>query len=181
MTPLRRRLGAALVLSAVVATVLALVGPGAAKPAHADLQNPRQDFLRASTNGVFLHWGMLTSPGFTSCTAWENAITSGGWSADYWVSEAQKLHASYITLATFHSKLGYGRAWPSPIPGTCSTKRDFLGELLTAAHAANIHVILYMTNDAQWHDLNNHEWMDSAAYSAYVGHSVDLDTVTRWT
>ncbi|MEU3502920.1 hypothetical protein ABZ726_19915 [Streptomyces hundungensis] len=26
-------------------------------PARADLQNPRQDFLRASTSGLFLHWG----------------------------------------------------------------------------------------------------------------------------
>jgi hypothetical protein len=33
-----------------------------------------------------------------------------------------------------------------------------------------------MTNDAQWHDLNDHEWMDSAAYSAYKGQTVDLDT-----
>ena len=33
-----------------------------------------------------------------------------------------------------------------------------------------------MTNDAQWHDLNGHEWMDSAAFSKYEGHTVDLDT-----
>jgi alpha-L-fucosidase len=168
----RRRPGVVLLaLAALIAAVL--VG---GRPARADLTNPRQDFLRASTAGVFLHWGMLTSPGYTSCTAWENAITSGGWNAGYWVSEARKLHASYLTLATFHSKLGYGRAWPSSIPGTCSTKRDFLGELITAAHAAGLRVILYMTNDAQWHDYNNHEWMDSAAYSAYKGQSVDLDT-----
>jgi alpha-L-fucosidase len=162
-------------LIALVAIVLATFGLGA-RPARADLTNPRQDFLRASTSGLFLHWGMLTSPGYTSCTAWENAITSGGWSADYWVGEAQKLRASYIVLATFHSKLGYGRAWPSSIPGTCSTQRDFLGELITAAHAKGLRVILYMTNDAQWHDLNGHEWMDSAAFSAYAGHTVDLDT-----
>ena len=162
-------------LIAVAATVLAMLGLNS-HPARADLQNPRQDFLRASTSGVFLHWGMLTSPGYTSCSAWESAITSGGWTADYWVSEAQKLHASYLTLASFHSKLGYGRAWPSSIPGTCATKRDFLGELLTAAHAQGIRVILYMTNDAQWHDLNGHEWMDSAAYSAYKGSTVDLDS-----
>ncbi|GIH14333.1 discoidin domain-containing protein [Rugosimonospora africana] len=162
-------------LVALVAIVVAMLGLGA-HPARADLTNPRQDFLRASTSGLFLHWGMLTSPGYTSCTAWESAITSGGWSADYWVSEAQKLRASYLVLATFHSKLGYGRAWPSSIPGTCSTKRDFLGELITAAHAKGLRVILYMTNDAQWHDLNGHEWMDSAAFSAYAGHTVDLDT-----
>ena len=172
---LPRRLGVAALAVAVAALVLALVGLGG-RPARADLQNPRQDFLRASTNGLFMHWGMLTSPGFTSCSAWENAVTSGGWSASYWVSEAQKLHASYITLATFHSKLGYARPWPSPIPGSCSTKRDFLGELISAAHGAGLRVILYMTNDAQWHNLNNHEWFDSAAFSTYAGHTVDMDT-----
>jgi alpha-L-fucosidase len=26
-------------------------------PAHAELQHPRQDWLRASTAGLFLHWG----------------------------------------------------------------------------------------------------------------------------
>jgi alpha-L-fucosidase len=172
----RGRIGLRLVTVFVVAaTVIAMLGLGN-RPARADLINPRQDFLRASTSGVFLHWGMLTSPGYTSCSAWENAITGGGWTADYWVSEAQKLHASYLTLATFHSKLGYGRAWPSSIPGTCSTKRDFLGELITAAHAKGLRVILYMTNDAQWHNLNGHEWMNSGAYSTYKGSTVNLDT-----
>src|SRR5437773_1472982 len=145
---LPRRLGISALAVAVAALVLALVGFGS-KPARADLQNPRQDFLRASTNGLFMHWGMLTSPGFTSCSAWENAVTSGGWTASYWVNEAQKLHASYITLATFHSKLGYARPWKTSIPGSCSTQRDFLGELITAAHNATpkIEVILYMAND----------------------------------
>jgi alpha-L-fucosidase len=165
----------AVAVAAVVSVLVAMLGFGT-RQARADLINPRQNFLRAATSGVFLHWGMLTSPGYTSCSAWENAITSGGWTASYWVSEAQKLHASYLTLATFHSKLGYGRAWPSSIPGSCSTKRDFLGELITAAHAKNIHVILYMTNDAQWHDYKSHEWFDSAAYSKYKGKTVNLDT-----
>jgi alpha-L-fucosidase len=174
---LRTRWWLGVVIAAVVAiAATAIVAAGGSRPAHADLQNPRQNFLRASTSGVFLHWGMLTSPGYTSCSAWENAITSGGWDANYWVSQAQELHASYLVLATFHSKLGYGRSWPSSIPGTCSTQRDFLGELITAAHAKGLEVILYMTNDAQWHNLNNHEWMDSAAYSAYKGTTVDLDT-----
>ena len=174
--PRRWRAGViAVAIAAVVSVLVAMLGFGT-RPARADLQNPRQDFLRAATSGLFLHWGMLSSPGFTSCTAWENAIKSGGWNAPYWVNEAQKLHASYIVLATFHSKLGYGRAWPSNIPGSCSTKRDFLGELISVAHAKKIEIILYMTNDAQWHNLNGHEWFDSAAYSRFKGHSVNLDT-----
>jgi alpha-L-fucosidase len=146
-------------LAALTAIVLAagVVGIVASLPARADLQNPRQDFLRASTSGLFLHWGERTSPSHTSCTAWENDVNAGGWSADYWVGEAQKLRASYIVLATFHSRLGYARPWPSKVPGSCATKRDYLGELITAAHAQNIHVILYMTNDAQWHNETGHE------------------------
>ncbi|MET9793200.1 glycosyl hydrolase family 28 protein [Streptomyces canus] len=141
-----------------------------------DLDNPRQDFLRASVGGLFLHWGLRTAPAHTSCTAWEDDVTNGGWNADYWVKEAQKLHTQYLVLASFHSRLGYARAWPSKIPGSCSTQRDFLGELVTAAKARGLKVILYMTNDPQWHDEGGHEWLDSAAYSAYKGKNVDLAT-----
>ncbi|MFE2218746.1 glycosyl hydrolase family 28 protein [Streptomyces canus] len=141
-----------------------------------DLENPRQDFLRASVGGLFLHWGLRTAPAHTSCTAWESDVTNGGWNADYWVKEAQKLHTQYLVLASFHSRLGYARAWPSKIPGSCSTQRDFLGELVTAAKAKGLKVILYMTNDPQWHDEGGHEWLDSAAYSAYKGKNVDLTT-----
>ncbi|MER5514012.1 glycosyl hydrolase family 28 protein [Streptomyces sp. NPDC002763] len=146
----------------------------AAKPL--DLENPRQDFLRGSVGGLFLHWGLRTAPAHTSCTAWENDVTSGGWTPDYWVKEAQKLHTQYLVLATFHSRLGYARPWPSKIPGSCATKRDFLGELITAAKAKGMKVILYMTDDPQWHDEGGHEWLDSAAYSAYKGKDVDLTT-----
>ena len=33
-----------------------------------------------------------------------------------------------------------------------------------------------MTDDPQWHDEGGHEWLDSAAYSAYKGSTVDLTT-----
>ncbi|MDQ7802639.1 alpha-L-fucosidase [Amycolatopsis sp. A133] len=144
-------------------------------PASADLQKPSQQWLRDSQAGLFLHWGMRTSPGYTSCSAWEKAITDGGWSPAYWVTEAEKLHASYLVLASFHSRLGYSRAWPSEIPGSCTTERDFLGELIAAAKPRGLKVILYMTNDAQWHDEGGHEWLDSAGYSKYKGKTVNLD------
>ncbi|WP_290055880.1 alpha-L-fucosidase [Amycolatopsis solani] len=162
-------------LGVVCATLLAVTGLVAA-PASADLQKPSQQWLRDSQAGLFLHWGMRTSPGYTSCSAWEKAITDGGWSPGYWVTEAKKLHASYLVLASFHSRLGYSRAWPSKIPGSCSTKRDFLGELVAAAKSEGLKVILYMTNDAQWHDEGGHEWLDSAGYSKYKGKDVDLDS-----
>src|SRR5690242_5387054 len=114
--------------AAVLAVITLLAGTIAASPARADLFHPRQTWLRNSAAGLFLHWGMRTSPGYTSCEAWEKAVTDGGWDPAYWVDEARKLHASYLVLASFHSRLGYSRPWPSAIPGSCSTKRDFLGE-----------------------------------------------------
>jgi len=152
----------------------ALLVAGVSSPARAEVLNPRQDWLRASTSGLFLHWGMRTDPGYTSCSAWEAAVTGGGWSAKYWVDEAKKLHAQYIVLASFHSRLGYARAWPSSVPGSCSTKRDFLGELIDAASAEGVKVINYMTDDPKWHDEGGHEWLDSAAYSKYKGKTVNL-------
>ncbi|MEV5386737.1 glycosyl hydrolase family 28 protein [Streptomyces sp. NPDC052721] len=144
------------------------------RPRAAD--DSRQAFLRGSVGGLFLHWGLRTAPAHTSCTAWEKDVTNGGWTPDYWVNEARKLHTQYLVLATFHSRLGYARPWPSRIPGSCSTQRDFLGELIGAAKAKGMKVILYMTDDPQWHAEGGHEWLDSAAYSAYKGEDVDLTT-----
>jgi hypothetical protein len=168
---------------AVLATITISMGMTAAQPAQAQLQHPRQAWMRDSTAGLFLHWGMFTAPmqtGVTDyktyCANWEKAITDGGWTADYWVREAQKLQASYLVLTTFHSRLGYARPWPSKIPGSCATTRDFLAETIAAAKAEGLKVILYMTDDPQWHIEQKFETLDSAAYSAYKGKQVDLTT-----
>jgi hypothetical protein len=162
--------------STLLAGVAAALAIAAAQPAQAELYHPRQDWMRNSTAGLFLHWGMFTAPIHTNCAEWEKAVTDGGWDPDYWVREAQKLHASYLVLTTFHSRLGYARPWPSQIPGSCSTKRDFLGETIAAAKAKGLKVLLYMTDDPQWHNEKGVETLDSAAYSAYKGHDVDLTT-----
>jgi F5/8 type C domain-containing protein/alpha-L-fucosidase-like protein len=170
----RRRSGWRLLWAAVVLVLTAgLVSPPAAS---GEVLNPRQQWMRASTAGLFLHWGMFTAPRHTDCAAWERDVTAGGWSADYWVDEARKLGASYIVLATFHSRLGYARPWPSAIPGSCSTQRDFLGELVKAGNAKGVHVLLYMTDDPQWYNETGVNTLNSAAYSAYKGRQVDLTT-----
>lgn len=159
------------------AIVLALLaGLLTTTTASAEVHHPRQNWLREATAGLFLHWGMFTAPRHTDCAAWERSVTNGGWNADYWVDEARKLGASYIVLATFHSRLGYARPWPSAIPGSCATKRDLLGELVKAGNAKGIRTILYMTDDPQWHNETGVESLDSAAYSAYKGEQVDLTT-----
>src|SRR2546429_8988945 len=163
-----------------------------ATPARAEVFQPRQQWLGDSTAGLFLHWGMTTAPGYKDCAAWEQAVTDGGWDANYWVDEGIKLHVQYLVLASFHSRLGYARAWPSAIPGSCSTKRDFLGELIAAAKPKGLKVILYMTDDSQWYwehwqatrppdptdpaDMAKPSWLDSAAYSAYKNKPVNLHT-----
>ncbi|MFI0449865.1 discoidin domain-containing protein [Actinomadura sp. 6N118] len=164
---------------AMLAAVTAVLAVTAAPPANAELQHPRQAFLRGSVGGLFLHWGMRTAPAHTSCSAWEAAVTNGGWNPSYWVNEAKKLHTQYIVLATFHSRLGYARPWPSAIPGSCRTGRDFLGELITAANGQGLRVILYMTDDPQWWNEglgSGQSWLNSSAYSSYKGRSVDLHT-----
>src|SRR4029453_10119934 len=162
---------------AIVASLLVitagLLGQNAAR---AEVQHPRQQWLRQSTAGLFLHWGMFTAPKHLDCAQWEADVTGGGWNADYWVDEARKLGAAYIVLATFHSRLGYARPWPSRIPGSCATQRDLLGELVRAGKAKDVRVILYMTDDPQWHGEQGIETLDSAAYSAYKGEPVDLTT-----
>lgn len=170
---LRRALAAFLSLFVLITSLVALPA------ANAEVQHPRQQFLRDSVGGLFLHWGMRTSPGYTSCSAWESAVKSGGWDPAYWVREAQKLHTQYLVLATFHSRLGYARPWPSNIPGSCHTGRDLVRETIDAASAKGLKVVLYMTDDPQWHAEGlpaGKDWLDSAAYSKYKGHSVDLTT-----
>ncbi|MEV1243924.1 CBM35 domain-containing protein [Nonomuraea sp. NPDC049750] len=162
-------------LRAILALAM-LVGLLTAVPAHAEVVHPRQQWLRDSTAGLFLHWGMFTAPRHLDCAAWERDVTDGGWTPDYWIDQARDLGASYIVLATFHSALGYARPWPSAIPGSCATRRDFLGELVNAGKAKGVRVMLYMTDDPQWHNNTGVEMLDSAAYSAYKGRQVDITT-----
>jgi hypothetical protein len=163
--------------AAVVAALLAcLITVAASAPAQAEVRHPRQEWLRKSTAGLFLHWGMFTAPKHLNCAEWERDVTGGGWTPDYWIDEARKLGASYVVLATFHSRLGYARPWPSKIPGSCATQRDLLGELTRAGKAKGVKVILYMTDDPQWHSEQGVQMLDSAAYSAHKGEQVDLTT-----
>lgn len=155
----------------VVVLICGFIGSSVAETEH-----PRQEWMRKSTAGLFLHWGMFTAPKHLDCAQWERNVTAGGWNAGYWVDEARKLGASYIVLATFHSRLGYARPWPSAIPGSCATQRDLLGELVEAGKAKGVRIILYMTDDPQWHNEQGVETLDSAAYSAYKGEQVDLTT-----
>ena len=67
--------------------------------------------------GLMLHWGMGTYPKFTTVSAFENAVATGGWNAGKWVAAANKVHAGFITIATFHTSHKHLRIWHSDIPG----------------------------------------------------------------
>ncbi|GAA3804325.1 hypothetical protein GCM10022226_25230 [Sphaerisporangium flaviroseum] len=136
----------------------------------------RQEWLRNSSLGLFLHWGMGTWPPYTDVRAWEDRVTNDGWTPGYWLDKAEELHAGYLVFASFHSRLGYVRTWPSQIPGSPATRRDFLGELVSAARSRGQKILLYMTDDPRWHDENGVEFLDSAGYSAHKGRPVDLTT-----
>src|SRR2546430_17317811 len=84
---IKRKAGILVAVAALVGGLLAIPG----SPAHADLFNPRQDWLRPPTGGLFLPCGGRTSPGYTDCTAWQNAVVSGGGDRHDSVQEGQKL------------------------------------------------------------------------------------------
>ena len=200
-----RRFGARFgVMTVALSLAFVTIGPPPAQAAD-DVNHPRQAWMRDATAGLFLHWGLRTDRGpgkppfgnsKDDCRNWENEITRTGWNANYWVQEAQKLHTQYLVLATFHSRLGYARNWPSMVPGSCSTRRDFLGETIAAAKAKGLKVMLYLTDDARWYweglremppdprnpdpgDVNKPNWFDSTAYTKFKGNGKFYNLTTR--
>src|SRR6266545_4792033 len=91
LRPLRRtwRLICAALVLAMTGTLIS------ASAANAEVEHPRQQWLRNSTAGLFLHWGMFTAPLHLDCAQWDHDVTAGGWTPDYWVDEARKLGAAY--------------------------------------------------------------------------------------
>jgi alpha-L-fucosidase len=136
--------------------------------------------------GFMVSWGMQTgglagASNAVYATAANFDAAASRWSANKWVSAAQRLHAKYIVLVSFHSCLGYLKTWRSSIPGTMHTSRDYLGELIDAADAKGIKVMAYITPDGPGHAHDyGVNWMDSAAYSAYKGAACDLTTWEGW-
>lgn len=146
-------------------------------------------WYRGARIGLFVHWGTMTGDHaddpfgpaarypYETGEAFERAADAAGWSADRWIGTAKRLRARYLTIASFHSCLGYVKIWPSRIPGSAHTKRNYLEELLDAAEAEGIRVIVYINRDpSHWRD-GGVEWLDRAAYRAYTGDdAIDIAT-----
>jgi len=112
---------------------------------RAEVEARLADWFTPAKIGLFVHWGLGTTPGFQKVENFDAAVAAGGWTARKWVDEAKRIRAGYITLASFHSCLGFIRPWRSVIPGTPTTSRDYLGELISEAHRENIKVVVYIT------------------------------------
>lgn len=131
--------------------------------------------------GLFLHWGMLTGEHeadpfgpdvrypYETVEAFEAAVSAAGWSAARWVNTAQRLRAKYITIATFHCELGYLKVWPSKVPGSPHTRRDYLRELIEAAEKEGIRVIVYINRSSHNGYHGGVEWLNREAYRSYGG------------
>lgn len=140
--------------------------------------------------GLFLHWGINTGnlhwaehvPLYKTPAAFEEAFEAAGWQAKKWIDAARRLHASYVTLAIFHCYLGYIKAWRSTIPGTYTTKRDILGELIAEAERYGIKVVVYIGGQSEFHSFfPEAPWIDPQAYRDYIGDStVDITRRADW-
>jgi len=129
-----------------------------------------------SNIGLFVHWGINSGNEnwtkgeclYKTFDDFEAAVDNAGWSASKWVEAAVKIKADYITFAIFHSCLGYIKGWKSSIPGTHTTKRDFLGELLEEAAKFNIRVVLYISGDTTGYLRHpSQPWIFPDEYSKY--------------
>ncbi|AZN42870.1 alpha-L-fucosidase [Paenibacillus albus] len=138
-----------------------------------------KQWYRDARIGLFLHWGMHTGEHETdpfgpdlryphqSVEEFDYAVEQAGWQASHWIDTAKRLRAKYITLATFHCEQGYLKIWKSNIPGSKSTRRDYLQELLDEAAVADIRIIVYINRDSKNAIHGGIEWLDKDAYQAY--------------
>lgn len=140
-----------------------------------------KDWYAEARLGLFLHWGMLTGEHeqdpfgphmrypYRTTAHFEAAVAAADWRAERWIDEAKRLGATYVTIAAFHCELGYLKIWPSRIPGSPHTERDYLAELLTAAAAEAIRIVVYINRDPKHARHDGIDWLDREAYRAHTG------------
>ncbi|MCL2362420.1 MAG: alpha-L-fucosidase [Defluviitaleaceae bacterium] len=147
-------------------------------------------WYKNAKSGLFVHWGINTEneawdKGETLHITFEDfeaEVNKRGWDAQKWVDAALKIRASYISFAIFHSCLGYIKAWKSKIPGTYTTKRDFLGELIAAAAKHDIKVVLYLSGDTTGYRRHPYQpWIFPDEYKAYKNdNSINIIDDRHW-
>jgi alpha-L-fucosidase len=161
-------LGARWWLGVVVAATVAIAAAAVValsgnRPASADLQNPRLDCCARQRPASSCARGC--SPRRGTRTARRGKRHPGRRLGPQLLGHRGAVAARQLPgTGVVPQQVGIRRPWPSSIPGTCSTKTDFLGQLVAAAHAKNMRVILYMTNTIKF--FNN---------SAYAP---DVDAIT---
>ena len=146
-----------------------------------------QLWYRQARIGLFVHWGMLTGEHvadpsgpnlrfpYETPEAFEAATAE--WRAERWVATAKRLRAQYLTIAAFHCDLGYLKLWPSRVPGSPGTRRDYLKELIDAATPEGVRILVYITRAANHAIYGGVQWLDRAAYGRYKrDDTVDITT-----
>ena len=139
-----------------------------------------------SKGGLFVHWGLGTgkTPGnlmYQNVQAFEDATEAANWTPQPMVDAAVKLNCKYIVWATLHVEHGLIRTWKSKIPGTPTTKRDYLGELCNAAALKGIKIVVYMNGDASTKNANVKNFIDGVAYAKYKNSSIDIkNNIDHW-
>ena len=146
-------------------------------------------WYHGARTGLFVSWGINTgnrewpknnTVPYNTIKEFEKAAKD--FDAKAWVDAAKKIRASYITFDTFHSCLGYIKAWRSDIPGTFATKRDYLQEVIDAAKAEGIRVVVYISGDPGAQGYNEgHPWLDPKAYAKYKKQTdIDIGNMHTW-
>ncbi|WP_186763504.1 discoidin domain-containing protein [Lentzea tibetensis] len=175
-------------------------------PVEAEQATQHGSWFNTAGIGWFPHWGLGTGRPedrvensayvYRNAEEFERATEQAGWSADRMVDVAKRMRAGYISISSLHSRLGYLKIWPSGVPGSVATKRDFLGELVTAADKAGIKVVVYITGDPLWWNDNRDDqsapppkwlpygdtgWLDVRGYQAFKNDpSIDIRKRVDW-
>ena len=141
--------------------------------------------------GLFLHYGLSTenphwqegrSCLFDSIYDLEEECLRRGWHPGKWIDAAKKIRAKYITLACFHCELGYIKAWHSKIPGTKSTRTDFLGMLIEEGKKNDIKILVYITGEAKLKaSYKENPWILPQEYAEYVKNpNINIMDMATW-
>jgi hypothetical protein len=173
----------------VIALIVSLVSP--AGIAQASVPSWYSD----ASVGLMVHWGLgigtsleapcdsnPATPPYKTGAEFDTAVTNaGGFDPDHWVDAALAMRADYIIFAAFHSQLGYLKPWTSSVPGSPVTAHDYLADLITAANAASLRVVVYITSDPSKSRPGDCAYLNNAAYRTYSGDpTVDITTPAGW-
>lgn len=177
-----RKLLLAFVLVALIAPPVVPGEVSAAQATETYAEGGNLDFFSKAKMGLFVHY-TYSYPGYEYGHTYDspggNPVTDVDALADAFDEErfadvAQSMGAQYVTFTVFHA--GMSALYPSEVmnaimPGKAS-RRDVIGDLLTALTARNIKLVLYF-HPVDGHDLNAEQqqltgWGNYEAWNTFI-------------